>query len=115
MNEILNARARLTDDVEALLGDDHEQLPAIRQAISDRFAPLIAPFCEITYTDAPQDYDGFGTHTLETLEIHTRRGPVRKVQTPKENVNWQRNRYGSGCCYALNEEQFQNSKHLMSK
>jgi hypothetical protein len=50
---------------------------------------------EITYTDAPEAYDGFGTRTLAVVGL-SRRGPVRKVETPREHAEWQRNPGGSG-------------------
>jgi hypothetical protein len=49
----------------------------------------------ITYTDAPAAYDGFGSETL-SLAGRTDRGPVRKVETPSEHAEWQRQRYASG-------------------
>lgn len=48
-----------------------------------------------TYTDAPEDYDGFGTETVKVIG-KTRRGMVRMVETPQEHVEWQRLRYASG-------------------
>ncbi len=49
-----------------------------------------------TYTDAPEVYDGFGTQTVENLAGCLRGRPVRKVATPIEYAEWQRNRYASG-------------------
>lgn len=49
-----------------------------------------------TYTDAPPDYDGFGTLTVAMLPWTTRRGIMRLVLTPERHAEWQRNRYGSG-------------------
>lgn len=49
-----------------------------------------------TYTDAPPEYDGFGTRT-ENPNVGTGlRGAIRSVLTPAEHVEWQRQRYASG-------------------
>ena len=53
----------------------------------------------ITYTDAPDAYDGFGTHTLAIVgSVRSPMGsrPLRKVETPGEHARWQRYRYASG-------------------
>jgi hypothetical protein len=60
---------------------------------------------EITYTDAPEAYDGFGTRTLAVVGL-SRRGPVRKVETPREHAEWQRMRYGSGLHCFMTEAQW---------
>ena len=65
-----------------------------------------------TYTEAPEDYDGFGTRTLEpnvgtvTCGIHAGR-PVRMVSTPLEHLAWQRARYSSGMYLSASQEQFE--------
>lgn len=63
-----------------------------------------------TFTDAPTDYDGFGTTTIKLTGEKTNRGPVREVSTPKKHANWQRNRYESGCYLALDPDKYQSSK-----
>ncbi len=53
----------------------------------------------LTWTDAPTAYDGFGTITIEVVSLIDSpmgKRPVRKVETPRENVEWQRSRYASG-------------------
>ncbi len=111
---IAKARANLLRDVEYLIGEDHAEIATVLASIKEEFVPLFAPFCEVTYTDAPTDYDGFGTETVEVLDIKTRRGMVRKVQTPKEHVGWQRGRYGSGMYYSLDEAGFVANRSVMT-
>lgn len=48
-----------------------------------------------TWTDAPAEYDGFGTKTVQVVG-RTARGTVRIVETPVGHVTWQRGRYDSG-------------------
>lgn len=51
----------------------------------------------LTYTDAPEVYDGFGTHTVRADVGTSRRNEmVRLVSTPEEHVDWQRMQYASG-------------------
>ena len=50
----------------------------------------------LTYTDAPTDYDGFGTTTVREVGRTTRGATVRLVSTPPEHMQWQRDRYASG-------------------
>ena len=59
----------------------------------------------ITYTDAPEAYDGFGTVTL-AVAGRTEKRPVRKVDTPEQHVEWQRMRYGSGMNLYATEERW---------
>lgn len=75
-----------------------------------RFAKFKKMYCVVTYTDAPIDYDSFGTTTAEFLYTETRRGKFRKVLTPKEHAEWQRGRYGSGGYYALDEKKYNELK-----
>ena len=58
-----------------------------------------------TYTNAPVDYDGFGTRTVKVVG-KTANGPVRKVETLDEHVEWQRSRYESGPFFAASEATF---------
>jgi len=60
----------------------------------------------ITITDAPESYDGFGTCTIEYLGARTRRGPLRRVETPERHAEWQRMRYSSGLHVAMTPERF---------
>lgn len=61
-----------------------------------------------TYTTAGEEYDGFGTKTVNPKAGVTDRGKVvRLVSTPVENLNWQRMRYGSGLHAALDQKQWQ--------
>jgi hypothetical protein len=61
---------------------------------------------ETRYTDAPEDYDGFGTRTTKA-EVATRKGrTLREVSIKTESLNWQTMRYSSGLYACLTEEQF---------
>jgi len=62
----------------------------------------------ITITDAPPDYDGFGTRDVGPVgELGTtKRGPLRRVATPDRHVEWQRTRYSSGLHIACSPEKF---------
>lgn len=55
-----------------------------------------------TYTSAPVDYDGFGTETVCIAGVVGGK-QVRKVATPAEHAEWQRNRYWSGSCYLVKD------------
>ena len=59
-----------------------------------------------TVTDAPVAYDGFGTKTVQEIGTSNRNQTVRLVATPKEHVEWQRARYGSGNNMAMPPEQW---------
>ncbi len=71
---------------------------------------------EITYTDAPVEYDytGFGTRDEGVIGKTPRGRDLRKVSTKAgfytEN---QRMRYGSGLHYALTQERFDEMKDLV--
>lgn len=67
-----------------------------------------------TFTDAPEAYDGFGTRTAEILPRHTRKGSVRRVETPERHVEWQRQRYGSGLHLAASVERWDEIRDLIS-
>jgi hypothetical protein len=84
----------------AWLGAVHPDIHAMVQALRPP-----APRLVVTYTTAPVAYDGFGTETLAV--VGTLKGKeVRKVDTPEQHVEWQRQRYGSGLHYALSQAQF---------
>jgi hypothetical protein len=51
----------------------------------------------VQFTDAPADYDGFGTITLEEVD------GMRKVLIINEHLNWQRMRYWSGLHQVLDQ------------
>lgn len=55
-----------------------------------------------TYTNAPTDFDGFGTHTVSIAGTYQGQN-VRVVETPDEHVNWQRARYASGMYLSASE------------
>lgn len=61
---------------------------------------------ERTYTTAPEDYDGFGTYTVKVVAKDKRDRDIRMVETPAAHVNWQRNRYFSGCHGAWTEADY---------
>jgi len=56
-----------------------------------------------TYTDAPRDYDGFGSFTARVVG-RTPRGELREVVTPAEHADWQRQRYLSGPYLVCHDE-----------
>lgn len=63
----------------------------------------------IRYTEAPEDYDGFGTATLRRVNAVTadgRRFAFRVVDIDPEYDEWQRQRYLSGCYHAEDERGF---------
>jgi hypothetical protein len=69
----------------------------------------------MTWTDAPEDYDGFGTRTYEVLGLVP--GPMgsrqlRQVTTPTEHVLWQRSRYASGGYLSASEAELPRVQHL---
>jgi hypothetical protein len=66
----------------------------------------------IVYTNAPEDYDGFGTVTKGVVG-QTERGPMRMVQTVEEHHGWQLNRYYSGGVYFVAETGKQLEFHRM--
>ena len=61
-------------------------------------------------TDAPEDYDGFGTTTLEWLDYTCKGKQVRRVKIPPAALanEWQLMRYGSGMHFAISEGELQN-------
>lgn len=61
----------------------------------------------LTFTNAPESYDGFGTRTLKPIVGIDRQGkPVRLVSTPLEHYEWQRMRYRSGLYLAASPEEW---------
>lgn len=60
--------------------------------------------CALTgWTDAPKDYDGFGTETIEVKPDTNK----RKVKIPSHNYNWQVGRYQSGLHHLTEVEIYQ--------
>ena len=59
----------------------------------------------LTYTTAPEVYDGFGTTTIRIIGLFDGK-PVRLVETPPEHVDWQRCRYASGMHLGASEEEW---------
>lgn len=58
----------------------------------------------IRFTTAPQDYDGFGTKTLDPKYAITHHGdPIRKVEIHNDHLVWQTMRYASGLHRASTE------------
>lgn len=61
-------------------------------------------------TDAPKDYDGFGTFTLREFEYpidiggQKTRNHARLALVDKNQLEWQRNRYFSGMHSAIVDE-----------
>lgn len=67
----------------------------------------------LTYTTAPEAYDGFGTQTVKPSVATDKNGQtVRLVSTPAEHADWQRGRYASGCHMACDEASFDKFRHL---
>ena len=50
----------------------------------------------VTYTNAPADYDWFGTTTVAVAGRDLRGKTVRKVSGPSDRIEAQRARYASG-------------------
>lgn len=62
------------------------------------------------YTAAVEDFDGFGTETVEWTRWATKQGDrYRKVLIQPQHYEWQTTRYLSGNRTALDEEEFRNS------
>lgn len=60
------------------------------------------------YTVASESYDGFGTHTVSTLQFQDNQGRrVRWVRIHPDHEDWQTSRYLSGNCRAFSREDFQ--------
>lgn len=63
---------------------------------------------DILYTDAPKDYDGMETETLNeafaVVKLGKREIVLRKVKTLSRHANWQSCRYMSGMYLAITEE-----------
>jgi hypothetical protein len=92
------------------------KLPSERRSESDRRYPqvqltsagvhLLTRPVVVTYTTAPESYDGFGTRTVDAVVGRLKGGTeVRRVETPSEHVNWQRQRYHSGAIFLVANEQ----------
>lgn len=60
----------------------------------------------ITYTTAPEDYDWFGTHTIEVVGNDKRGKDIRKVASSDKYVESQRGRYASGNHLAVDETEW---------
>lgn len=61
----------------------------------------------VVVTDAPQDYDGFGTFSIYSfnsevdIDGQITRGPARLVLVERDHLEWQRARYYSGMHSAI--------------
>lgn len=68
----------------------------------------------IAYTDAKDNYDGFGTKTIEVTPYKTHRGDsVRKIELPVSNHSWQSMRYMSGNRSFMTESDFDKHKDVI--
>lgn len=68
------------------------------------------------WTDAPIDYDGFGTKTIAIVAMISHwagNRPVRLVETPDKHVTWQRKRYDSGLYLNAVESELPRVKALL--
>lgn len=54
-----------------------------------------------TWTTAPEAYDGFGTKRIRVVGVDKNGSEVWEVTTPREHVQWQRDRYYSGGVYIV--------------
>lgn len=85
-----------------------DELEALDRKVFETFDPVtkkVPEGHEVTYTNAPTNYDGFGTITLARVKsARMMKGAeciIRKVATPAEHVVWQRMRYCSGLNFAM--------------
>jgi hypothetical protein len=62
----------------------------------------------VRVTNAPEPYDGFGTHTIEILPLVPAQGrpPYRRVAIRSDSLDWQTMRYRSGLYPVLDEQIF---------
>ena len=62
----------------------------------------------VRVTNAPEPYDGFGTHTIEVLPLVPAQGrpPYRRVAIRSDALDWQTQRYQSGLYPVLDERTF---------
>jgi len=61
----------------------------------------------ITYTTAQVDYDWFGTRTIAVVGHASNGKAIRKVESPAERVEAQRDRYASGLHMVADETEWQ--------
>src|SRR5262245_46793952 len=91
---------------KALLAWIAETYPAVYGGMVEVAPDLFAErACEMSYTTAPEAYDGFGTEELAVVGTCNGK-PLRKVETPVEHVAWQRGRYWSGMHATYDEAEF---------
>ena len=61
----------------------------------------------VRVTNAPEPYDGFGTHTIEVLPLVPAQGPPPyRVAIRSDALDWQTLRYQSGLYPVLDEQTF---------
>ena len=62
----------------------------------------------VRVTNAPEPYDGFGTHTIEVLPLVPLQGPppYRRVAIRLDALDWQTLRYKTGLYPVLDEQTF---------
>jgi hypothetical protein len=72
------------------------QVEAVVAALCRRAGLAPTPTVELV-TSAPEQYDGFGTTTVERLPYRTRGGgDLRRVRVQAQHLTWQSQRYASG-------------------
>lgn len=81
------------------------------QIVADHPEVIHKPACVITYTTAPDAYDGFGTETLTVVGTLDGK-PLRKIETPAEHATWQAQRNGSGMYPTYTETEFTHLKQM---
>lgn len=88
--------------------DEPIVLPPLRKPVQEKTVKM--------YTNAPEDYDGFGTKTVGTagfMKQYGQKFPVRIVETPEKDFKWQQSRYLSGMFMAATEEDFPKYKSMI--
>lgn len=67
----------------------------------------------VRITNAPPNYDGFGTVCAQTLNVIERRLPYRRVMIDPCHLEWQIQRYQSGMYPAFDEQEWQDVEPLI--
>jgi hypothetical protein len=84
-----------TLDAAGLAADEH-----VRAELAQ------APPAVVRITSAPEEYDGFGTRTMELLPERGRVARYRRVAILERHLDWQRLRYASGLFACVGEDEF---------
>lgn len=75
--------------------------------------PIAEPDCELYYTTAPVDYDGFGTKTVRANCGLNNNGKIwRLIQIRNDAFQWQNGRNGSGMHATVSVSDFHAFHHL---